>query len=82
MEIVSDEWHRFHERELIDQLVEGEVAADGNWLVGAADLSEEIARLRWQLLPPEIERYRRARPLRLRLPAGHRQGTADRLDGA
>jgi Xaa-Pro aminopeptidase len=57
-EVVQDEWHRGNLRDLINGLAEGQVGADGQWLPGADDMSGEIARRRWQLLPPEIDRYR------------------------
>lgn len=57
-EVVEDEWHQGSQRELIQGLAEGQTGADGQWLVGADDLRDEIARLRWQLLAPEIDRYR------------------------
>lgn len=57
-EIVQDEWHKNNFVQLIDGVVTGEVAADGDWLVGASDYGEEISRLRWSLLAPEIDRYR------------------------
>lgn len=43
------------ERELIG---DGKVASDGAWPPGAVNEAQAIARLRWALLPPEIERYR------------------------
>ena len=57
--IVQDEWHKESFVTLLDSLVSGDVGADGNWLPGAADYGSEIARLRWSLLPPEVERFRR-----------------------
>lgn len=57
-EIVSDEWHKNNQTELISNLVVGDAAADGAWLTGAMDLGEIIHELTWELLPPEIERYR------------------------
>lgn len=42
---------------IVAGLVGGPVAAD-HGLAGAEDLSDELARLRWSLLPPEVERYR------------------------
>ncbi len=57
-EVVSDEWHLGNLNELISRLVNGDTAADGNWLPGAMDLGDTIGHLTWQLLPPEVERYR------------------------
>jgi len=57
-EIVQDEWHKENFVQMLDAIVEGDAAADGNWLPGASDYGDEIARLRWSLLPSEIERYR------------------------
>lgn len=56
-EVVEDEWHKGNLIELLDRVVVGEVAADGNWLPGASDFGPEIERLRWQLTEPEIERF-------------------------
>lgn len=57
-EIVADEWHKDNFQELLERVVIGEVAADGEWLRGASDFNPEISHLRWSLLEPEIERYR------------------------
>ncbi|MEN6642713.1 MAG: aminopeptidase P family N-terminal domain-containing protein [Armatimonadia bacterium] len=57
-ELVQDEWHKNNLVELLDGVVTGEVAADGDWLVGASDYGDEISRLRWSLLAPEVDRYR------------------------
>ena len=57
-EVVSDEWHKDNFMELLERVVVGEVAADGEWLRGASDFNPEINHLRWSLLEPEIERYR------------------------
>ncbi len=56
--IVQDEWHKDAFATMLDSIITGETAADGNWLPGAGDYGDEIARLRWSLLPSEIERYR------------------------
>lgn len=56
--VVQDEWHKDNFVTMLDSIVTGETAADGDWLPGASDYGDEIARLRWSLLPPEIERYR------------------------
>jgi len=51
-------WHSEGPEGLVARLAEGgKVAADGA-LPGAGNLASAIARLRWQLLPPEIERFR------------------------
>ncbi|MBM3474911.1 MAG: M24 family metallopeptidase [Armatimonadetes bacterium] len=51
-------WHSEGPETTIARLAEGgAVAADGA-LPGAQNLASAIARLRWQLLPPEVERYR------------------------
>jgi len=42
-----------------DGLVQGKRWASDWPIPGVQDLSAEIARLRFQLTPPEIERYRR-----------------------
>jgi Xaa-Pro dipeptidase len=57
-EVVSDEWHKHNTNELISDLAPGDVAADGSWLTGAIDLGDSLSQLTWELLPPEIERYR------------------------
>lgn len=57
-QIVQDEWHKENFVELLDAIVIGDAGADGEWLPGASDYADEIARLRWSLLPPEIDRYR------------------------
>lgn len=57
-EVVSDEWHKGNLSEVISNLAPGDVAADGRWLTGAIDLGDALMQLTWELLPPEIERYR------------------------
>ena len=44
--------------ELLERVVVGEAAADGEWLRGSSDFNPEINHLRWTLLEPEIARYR------------------------
>lgn len=55
--IVQDEWHKGNFVTMLDSIISGETGADGNWLPGASDYGDEIARLRWSLLPPEVDRY-------------------------
>jgi antitoxin VapB len=51
-------WHNEGPETTVARLASGgTIAADGS-LPGAVNLASDIARLRWQLLPPEIERYR------------------------
>ncbi|MCX7597465.1 MAG: M24 family metallopeptidase [Armatimonadetes bacterium] len=51
-------WHE-PEGRIEQELIGGDkVASDGAWPPGATNESQALARLRWQLLPPEIERYR------------------------
>lgn len=57
-ELHADLWHQTRLDDAIRRLVgPGEVLADHD-APGAANMAPEIARLRWQLLMPEIERYR------------------------
>lgn len=57
-EMIADEWHKDNFVALLEQVVVGEVGADGAWLPGASDFNPEISHLRWGLLEPEVERFR------------------------
>ncbi len=58
LELHVEPWHEARPSETLRQLAgQGPVAADHS-LAGTQDMSAEIARLRWQLLEPEVERYR------------------------
>jgi Xaa-Pro aminopeptidase len=53
------DWHDEYVQTVEKDLVAGlQVASDGGWPAGAKNEALEIARLRWELLEPEIERYR------------------------
>ncbi len=51
-------WHEQNREAMLSQIVSGTVATDGSWPAVATNMAEEIARLRWRLLEPEIERYK------------------------
>jgi antitoxin VapB len=53
-------WHREGPERLVSVLAGGGTLAADGALAGAENLAGPLARLRWQLLPPEIERYRAA----------------------
>jgi len=52
-------WHD-EDREAMARAVvgDGKVASDGAWPAGSSSQASALARLRWQLLEPEVERYR------------------------
>lgn len=56
--IIQDEWHKDNLNALIKSVASSPMGADGSWLPGARDCGTQLARLRWSLLPSEIERYR------------------------
>ena len=59
IEIHEQLWHEEDRDGAAREIVGGgKVATDGSWPAGACNEASAIARLRWQLLPPEIERYR------------------------
>ncbi len=51
-------WHEENREAMLSQIVSGPVATDTSWPPEATNMAEEVARLRWQLLEPEIERYK------------------------
>jgi len=51
-------WHDEGPEATIARLAEGGMVGADTDLPGAHNLAPAIARLRWQLLPPEVERYR------------------------
>jgi len=51
-------WHDENPEAMLAQVVEGRVASDGAWPEDAEAMGGPLARLRWSLLEPEIERYR------------------------
>lgn len=52
-------WHdEDRDRMAQDVVGDGKVASDGAWPKGSVNEVASLARLRWQLLEPEIERYR------------------------
>ncbi len=51
-------WHGEQREAVLDSIVPGNIATDGTWPEGAEPMGGQLARLRWSLLPPEIERYR------------------------
>lgn len=51
-------WHEPEGRIEQELVGGGKVATDGGWPPGAVNEAQALARLRWSLLPPEIERYR------------------------
>ena len=59
IEVHQEMWHD-EDREGMAKAVLGDarVASDGAWPAGSANEAKALARLRWQLLEPEIERYR------------------------
>jgi antitoxin VapB len=51
-------WHDENRAGMLAQMVEGRVASAGPWPADAEVTDRPLARLRWSLLEPEIERYR------------------------
>jgi len=51
-------WHEENREAMLDHIVSGEIATDATWPGGARAMGEQLARLRWSLLEPEVERYR------------------------
>lgn len=51
-------WHEENPEAMLSQIVSGPMATDGSWPPEATNMAEEIGRLRWRLLEPEIERYK------------------------
>ncbi len=51
-------WHSEQREAVLASIVRGKIATDATWPEGAEPLGGQLARLRWSLLPPEIERYR------------------------
>ena len=58
IQIHEHQWYEPEGRLEGDLLGGARVASDGAWPSGAINEAQAIARLRWALLPPEIERYR------------------------
>lgn len=57
-ELHADPWHQANPGDIVRRLAgRGDIVADHE-APDAVNVAAEIARLRWQLLPPEIERYR------------------------
>ncbi len=52
-------WHDENREAILEQIVHGDIATDGAWPSQAKPMGAELARLRWSLLEPEIERYRK-----------------------
>ncbi len=57
-EIHYANWHDADRKLMLDEIVAGPIATDGTWPPGATNMAADMARLRWSLLEPEIERYR------------------------
>jgi len=51
-------WHDENPEAMLAQITEGRIASDGAWPEDAEVMDGPLARLRWSLLEPEIERYR------------------------
>ncbi|MBC7287312.1 MAG: aminopeptidase P family protein [Armatimonadetes bacterium] len=58
IEVHQQAWHEEDRERIAWELAGGPIASDSAWPAGATNESGSIARLRWQLLPPEVERYR------------------------
>jgi Xaa-Pro aminopeptidase len=58
-ELVYDNWHEQDDLARLQRLASGSIASDTAWPPGSASEADEIGRLSWSLLPPELERYRR-----------------------
>lgn len=57
-EIHQMNWHDENREAMLSQIISGAMATDSNWPAEARNMAQDIARLRWQLLEPEIERYK------------------------
>ncbi len=51
-------WYDENPEAMLAEIVEGRIASDGGWPKNAEIMDGPLARLRWSLLEPEIERYR------------------------
>jgi len=51
-------WHDENPEGMLARIVKGRIASDGPWPQGAEIMDGLIARLRWSLVEPEVERYR------------------------
>jgi len=58
-DLVYDNWHEQDDDARLAQIAGGVIASDTAWPPGALCRAEALSRLQWQLLPPELERYRR-----------------------
>jgi len=58
-ELHAHPWHADELPGLIARLAGGGPVGADQSLAGATNLAGDLARLRWQLLPPEVERYRK-----------------------
>jgi Xaa-Pro dipeptidase len=59
IQVHEEMWYEEDREGMAREIVShGRVASDGSWPAGSENQAQTIARLRWQLLEPEIERYR------------------------
>ncbi len=58
IEIHQQVWHEEDREATAREIAGGPIASDGAWPSGAHNEAAAIARLRWQLLEPEVERYK------------------------
>ena len=58
-EIHQMNWHEEDPDVMLADIIQGRVASDGPWPEDAEVMADQLARLRWRLLQPEIERYGR-----------------------
>ncbi len=52
------QWNEEDSAAMLGSVAPGRVGTDGGWPPHAVDVADAFARLRWQLVEPEIERYR------------------------
>ena len=57
-EIHFMQWNEEEPLGMLASVASGRVGTDGGWPADAAHVADDFARLRWQLMEPETERYR------------------------